>query len=351
MVGQDISLPTILSGLNTGITLHDPETGAVLDINDQLEQLYGYSASEMRTMTVEDYTAPSTRFTQAEAVRRIRAAAAGDPQSFEWQIERKNGEYRWVSVHLTQTTIDGEIFVLAEISDITEYRVRDRLLRLLNRVIRHNLRNDMNVLIGYADRIKTAVENDQLEEEVETILDIASEVGTLSDSLSQIEQVIESDATRREPTNLGTVARDRAVKVKKEYPEIGLSVDAPSDVWVIADKGLEHAVDRALDNAITHNDHELQEIEVMVTVTDDPDKNAGIIQISDNGPPIPDVEINVLDNEGETNSTFHGSGVGLWVMKWCAESLGGGLSFEENTPRGNIVQMSLPKAAPSASEI
>lgn len=84
MEGENVTLPTILAGLDTGITLHDPESGAILDINDQLEQLYGYSEKEMQTISVEDYTAPSTQFTQVEALRRIRAAANGDPQSFEW---------------------------------------------------------------------------------------------------------------------------------------------------------------------------------------------------------------------------------------------------------------------------
>ena len=56
---ENITLPSIFDGMNVGITLHDAETGTILDVNDRLEQLYGYSAQQLRTMTVEGYTAPT----------------------------------------------------------------------------------------------------------------------------------------------------------------------------------------------------------------------------------------------------------------------------------------------------
>ncbi|WP_226008257.1 PAS domain-containing sensor histidine kinase [Natrinema salinisoli] len=341
MDNENVSLPSVLQDLKTGITLHEPETGAVLDGNTKLEELYGYSTDELQEMSVEDYTAPSTKFSQEEAVQRIQAASNGNTQSFEWQVERSNGEYRWVNVDLTSTTIDDEKYVIAEITDITRYRAREQLLRLLNRVIRHNLRNDMNILTGYAEQVKAAIENDALEEEVETIVSIASEVGTLSESLNQVEQIVEPDATKRQRTNMSTSVRKSAKKSIEEYPEADITVDAPSDVWVTADKSLQYALDHAFDNAITHNGRENPT--VSARVIDDSKNDLGVVRIADDGPPIPDIEIDVLESEEKVNSTYHGSGVGLWVMKWCVDSLGGKLTFEENAPRGNVVQITIPK--------
>lgn len=339
---RDLRLPPMFDDLDVGICLHDPETGAVVDVNEPLERLYGYSASDLRTMEVEAYTAPSTRFSQERAVRRVRAAAAGDPQLFEWQIERANGELRWTRVHLNATTIDGFDCVLAEVSDVTEYRARERRLRLLSRIVRHNLRNDMNILIGYADRLKAAVEDDTLEDAVETILDIATEVGTLSDSIEQLEEIAEPDATARTPTNLRTVVRSLAEEVGAEYPAAELTVDAPTDVWVVADRGLRYAIGHGLENAIEHSDRDTPSVDV--SVVDEPETGRGIVRIADDGPPIPEIETDVLDDTATPNETYHGSGVGLWVMQWCATSLGGELSFERPSPRGNVVRFSLPKA-------
>lgn len=346
MTEQSIALPPVLESLNIGITLHDPDTGILLNANDRLEQLFGYPVDELRTDRIGEYATSSVEDASDEAVELIRAAADGEPQELELQIERANGEYRWISIYLSRTSIEGETFVIGQITDVTEYRVREQLLHLLNRVIRHNLRNDMNVLMGYADRIKTAVENDRLEEEIETIRNIATEVGTLSESLDRIEGIVEPNATQREPTDLLSLVRDCVAEARSEYPEAELTIETLFDIDVTADSSLKYAIEHAIENAIVHNDRETPA--VTLTVTDDPEDNYGVVRIADNGPTIPDIETDVLDNKTAGSSTYHGSGVGLWVMKWCVDSLGGNLSFSENAPRGNVVEISIPEAGVSS---
>jgi PAS domain S-box-containing protein len=338
----EVRLPDAFDDLDVGINLHDPCGEEILDANTRLTELYGYSIAELRSMTVEDYTAPSTRFTQAEASRLIREAAAGEPQSFEWQIQRANDELRWIRVNLKATEIDGEACVLAEVQDITEYRTRERRLRLLSRIVRHNLRNKTNVLMGYADRVRQAVEDDTVEREIQTILDITSEVGGLSESVKQIEQIAEPTATERSPTDLRAVARSLVDDVRTEYPAATVSLDAPDSVWVIADEGVRYAVNHALRNAIEHNDRDAPT--VTVGVDSSGERGHGRVRIEDDGPSIPEIETSVLKEDVETSSTYHGAGVGLWVMQWCVDSLGGELSFSENAPRGNVVTISLPRA-------
>ncbi|SNZ02978.1 PAS domain S-box-containing protein [Natronoarchaeum philippinense] len=342
MDGQGVpTLPEAFDDLDVGITLRDPETGATLDANKRVEELYGYPIEKLRGMDVGDYTAPSTKYSQEEAMRRIRAAADGDPQVFEWRIERSTGELIWVQVRLERSSIERTPCVLAEIRDITDYKARERRLHLLNRVVRHNLRNEANLLIGYADRLKAAVDQTKLEDEVETILDIATEIGTMSDSIHQIEEIADPEATKRKATNLVDVVRQLAEKYQSKYPEAELTVDGDSSVWVTADNGLDYAIEHGIENAIVHNDRETPS--VTVTVMGDPDGQQGCVQIADDGPQIPDVEIDVLDQDVTTNSTYHGSGIGLWVMQWCIDSLGGELRFEKNEPRGNVVEFRLPR--------
>ncbi|WP_144798928.1 sensor histidine kinase [Halorubrum depositum] len=343
-----VRLPSVLDDLEVGINLHDPETCEILDANPSLESLYGYSVDELRTMEVGDYTPPSTQFSQEEATRRIRLAAQGDRQAFDWQVQRANDELRWMRIHLSPTDIEERSCVVAEVRDVTESRARERRLRLLSRVIRHNLRNKTNVLMGYADRVRQAVEDETLEREIETILSITTEVGGLSDSVKQIEEIAEPSATQRSPTDLRRVVRSLVEDGNAEYPAADITVDAPEAVWVVADSGIRYAIDHALRNAVEHNDRESPA--VSVAVVDDPANGRGTVRVADDGPPIPETEIKVLETDVETSSTFHGSGVGLWVMQWCVESLGGELSFEKNAPRGNVVSISLPKAVEPPSD-
>ena len=126
---MDRIIPDVFDDLEIGITLHDPETGEIHGVNERLEELYGYTAAELREMTVGDCTAADSAFTQANAERRIRAAAEGEPQAFEWRIERADGQQVWVRVRLASTELDGEEYVLAEVRNITDRKEREAELR------------------------------------------------------------------------------------------------------------------------------------------------------------------------------------------------------------------------------
>ncbi|MFW6321416.1 MAG: PAS domain S-box protein, partial [Halohasta sp.] len=122
------TVAAVFDDLEVGITLHDPETGEIVGVNSRLEELYGYSEAELRELTIADYSAVDAGFTQERAERLIRAAAEGEPQSFEWQIERPDGERRWVRVRLALTELDGEAHVIAEIQDISDRKQREAVL-------------------------------------------------------------------------------------------------------------------------------------------------------------------------------------------------------------------------------
>ncbi|MFC7137882.1 hypothetical protein ACFQRB_18395 [Halobaculum litoreum] len=64
------------------------------------------------------------------------------------------------------------------------------------------------------------------------------------------------------------------------------------------------------------------------------------------GPPIPEIEIEAVDAGTDITDLQHGTGVGLFAMQWCAESLGGKLDITHREPRGNLVEFTLPTADP-----
>jgi len=62
--------------------------------------------------------------------------------------------------------------------------------------------------------------------------------------------------------------------------------------------------------------------------------------IADNGPGISDHETAVLNRDKETDLQ-HGSGIGLWLVKWGTESFGGAVIFETDGT-GTRVRITLP---------
>lgn len=170
----------------------------------------------------------------------------------------------------------------------------------------------------------------------------------MTESVQQIEEIADPNATQRTPTDAGDLVRSTAEKMASKHPKANLSVDIESDVKVVADDGIRYAIEHAIENAIVHNDN--LEPDVELAVTNKPESDHAELKILDDGPPIPDIETDVLVDGVDTSSTYHGSGVGLWVMQWCVNSLGGELSFEERADRGNIVTISLPMSDSNVSD-
>jgi PAS domain S-box-containing protein len=112
-----------------GIFLHDPETGAVNDVNPRAAEMLGYDQEELIDMDVGEFSADDPRFSQAEAGKKVRAAVEDGAQTFEWLFQAKSGEEFWVEVHLKPTVIDGTQQVLAMTRDISERKAREREVR------------------------------------------------------------------------------------------------------------------------------------------------------------------------------------------------------------------------------
>ena len=125
---MEVAVTTVFDDLGVGITIHDPESGDLVGVNDRLTELFGYSEAELVEMGFHEYSAVDDGQTRTNITNRIREAANGKPQEFEWRVERANGERLWVSVRSALTTLNDENYVIAEIEDITDRKQQQQNL-------------------------------------------------------------------------------------------------------------------------------------------------------------------------------------------------------------------------------
>jgi PAS domain S-box-containing protein len=128
----------IFDGANDAIFVLDAETGAILDVNRKLSEMYGgYTPEEARPLNIGAFSSGEPPYTQKEADRLIRKAAAGEPQLFEWMARDRAGRFFWVEVNLKRVAIGGRPRVLAIVRDISERKrveaERERLLAEVQR--------------------------------------------------------------------------------------------------------------------------------------------------------------------------------------------------------------------------
>ncbi|MDD2337325.1 MAG: PAS domain S-box protein, partial [Geobacteraceae bacterium] len=119
----------IFDVVNDGIFIHDLETGEILDINLKSCEMFGYSREEFPRYSPVKTTAPDPRFSEQEAGRRLKDAAKGTAQLFEWKARHRDGSIFWLEVNLKKVTISRTERLLAVVRDITQRKISDEALR------------------------------------------------------------------------------------------------------------------------------------------------------------------------------------------------------------------------------
>ncbi len=231
----------------------------------------------------------------------------------------------------------GEAVVL---TDVTRQQVRSQRLSVLNRVLRHNLRNEMNHIIGRAELI--AAEDSEYEETAEIILSSADDLVKTSERAREVEEVMSGAPDLESPTPVARVAQLVVADYAEDYPDASLSVDIDEALTVTADRTiLTRVLENLVENALVHNDAPTPVVTVSARIVEGGE--AVRLSVADNGPGIPEQERSVIES-GSENPLEHGSGLGLWAVKWGVVRLGGELTFADNEPEGTVVSLRLPPA-------
>ena len=294
----------------------------ITDVNDALTAMMGYEREELIGST------PLLFFNDAEVYQDIAAALANEePWVGDFEATTEDGRLVYGRGSVTPLVADGECEgYVASFTDMTRNRRYEESLRILNRVLRHNLRNDANVVLGHLERIADRVDDDALV----TSLDIAT--ARVEDMLDRARTtrrfsgiLADTDAESLEPTDLVEVV-ERTVE-DAAVDGAAVSVTTPrSSVEVLADDMLVPALQAVVENAIEHNDKPDPCVDISVTT-----RAADVVlSIADNGPGIEQYRRDrVLGREEQTN-VEHGEGLSLFFVDQLMELYGGEISIREN---------------------
>lgn len=223
---------------------------------------------------------------------------------------------------------------LAKTNDLT------KLLRINQRVLRHNLRNELAIALGHLDNVENATGTDDITHDVSVIRDRLEALLETSDRTRQIVSIW--DSARTTEHELTSVVEAQLREVRADHSTGTLSSSLPEECWVTAHLALPLAIREAVTNAIEHN-----EPDVSVTVTVEcHDDDTAHLAIADTGSGIPDIDTEAIDLPEETPLS-HSRGLGLWILYWTVQTSDGTITFEDNVPHGTVVRITLPTASPS----
>jgi signal transduction histidine kinase len=308
-----------------------------------------------RENTLEFYSPPEQQ-KMDEAVERC--LDTGQPFEVELEVALDRSGKRWLLTRGERVMNDGTPKVRGITQDITEQKQREQRLNVLNRVLRHNLRNNLTTIIGYAQTVQSELDTLDLPEQndeatavhpqlrefststtqqhLELIIESSEELRTVARKARELEQVIEPGESN-ESVAVSATLRELASEYREFYPDATIEVSVTDAVISGSRPALKLAVGELLDNTLLHNDNPEPVVKVETNCTDE----TVDIHVIDTGPGIPETERSVLE-EGTETPLSHTTGIGLWSAEWLTTQLGGHITLEDNDPRGTVVTITVP---------
>ncbi len=321
------------------ITIVDAD-GTIIYQSPQSHEVKGWTAEEMVGDDILGYVHPDDRERVEEKFRDLVTESGRIERKAEFRFDHKTEGWIWLEVTGTapeSNSIDGYITASR---DVTDRKERERNLELLNKIVRHDIRNKLQVILGAGQMLEAHVDK-QGQESLSRLLASAREAVEITDTARDVAEVVLRTGTEPRPVELAPVLTDEVDEIRSYHEDAVVQLEGPlPDVVVRADDLLPAVFRNLLTNAIEHNDKELPQ----VTVSVDEHPEHIVVRVADNGPGVPEASREEIFEEGETGLGSDGTGIGLYLVATLVEDYGGTVYVEDNDPTGSVFVVELQKA-------
>ncbi|EMA37820.1 hybrid sensor histidine kinase/response regulator [Halobiforma nitratireducens] len=216
-----------------------------------------------------------------------------------------------------------------------------RELAVLNWLIRHEIRDDAAVILGWIEALDP---DDPTEERiVSRIVEAGEHVVELTESVGAMVEALEEPAATLDTVVLEAVLQEEIARLETRYEDLDVALDgADGTTRVRADRFLNVVVRNVLTNAVVHDDTGTPEPTVTVVTGQNNDELVGF-QVADSGPGLPTANRRRVVDRG-WSGVDERTGIGLYLVRTFVDRYGGRLEIDDNEPRGTIVRILLEPA-------
>lgn len=305
------------------------EEAVVAFVNGAFAEVFGYEPDAIRGEPLNEFVAPDDEGARALDGR----LADGEQVATEVQRRTATGRRDFL-VRASPSPHGDERRAFAVYTDITDQRERERYLKIVNRVFRHNFRNKLTVITGLAEAVEAALEDERLVTRVGTIREAGAELARLSESARELESLVGERGADVGTVDAAALLRDAADSVAGPT-DAAVALDVPETLPIRAGGRVERAFEELIRNAIEHSETAPPHLRIEAERTAD---GRAVVRFADDGPGIPDDEWAVVTGDVEIGPLRHGTGLGLWLVRWIVDAYGGRL---RRAPDGDGTTVSL----------
>jgi PAS domain S-box-containing protein len=330
-----------------GITIIQDEE--FVFVNSRFADILGYDVSELLGMRFLDVVDSADRsWVQHRYASRLDPDRENPPSRYRLTFETRDGCQRVAEVSVAVIQYDGRRGDLVSVRDITdqhqyeaELEQLNEELEILNRVVRHDIRNDMSIILGWAELLEEYTD-DAGDAYLEKILRRSEHVVELTEiARDYVETLARDDQMEVYPMALRPTLETEVAIQQEAYPDAEVSVQGSiPDVEIEANEMLSSVFRNLLNNAVTHNDTDTPVVEVVVEERSDDVR----VTVADNGPGVPADRREAIFGKGERGLESSGTGIGLYLVQTLLTQYGGAIQIEETDTEGAAFTVTLLKS-------
>ena len=270
---------SLFDNVSGAVVVTDP-AGNITTCNPGFTDLFGYDIDEIEgdhLRTITDNGADIERLLEETDVPK-------KPQLINY---RKNtghvfsGESRGSPLRTHDGDIDGYVIHIIDISEKQENREQ---LQVLGRIFRHNVRNDMNLVMAEAQRIQEHG-SDTVAPWAEKILEKSQNFVEMAENQQRITKLL-TGKREREDVDVVPILKQVVSDVQKRYPDATLNTDLATGGQANTVHEIDAAIRELVQNAIIHSEQKHPRVDIHHRYTDAITE----ITIRDDGPGIPEQE-------------------------------------------------------------
>ncbi|WP_246987715.1 PAS domain S-box protein [Halorientalis marina] len=339
---------TIMQAVPDSVYATD-EDGYYTFLNDAGHERFGLTEADIdsRSVHVSDVVEDDDLEAFNEANRRLLSDQydTGEKAVVTYTAVTKDGRRFPAESHYALISVGEDGVAGAGITrDISDRERREQRLQVLDRILRHNLRNDLNAVLGNAELLERRFRQHDDEYGVDIARSIQGQTDRLvemSREIRAIQHALERDRMDRPELDAVALVERVVAPFRAAESDVTIELDLPEQARVEGNEALELAVSNLVENAIEHNDRPEPEIEVGLRERDSDRGDWYELFVADDGPGIPEGEQVALQTDAEVTPLKHGTGIGLWAVAWIVSSFDGTVDISDRDPRGTVVTLGL----------
>lgn len=222
-------------------------------------------------------------------------------------------------------------------AEVDRKRRLNQRLTVINRVLRHNVRNTLTLALGLLDEVVEQVTDPTVVDRLRRCRKALESLHSSAENALHVESLW-SRETDPVLVELGPILQTAVEHARDLAPAATIELSMSDPARVRVHPLLPVALREAVENAVSHNDPDDLTVEISVVRSSE----LVTVAVADDGCGIPASEVESLELDEET-PLKHTSGVGLWVVKWVTEASGGTVWIGSNEADGTTVELRLPR--------